>query len=92
MKSIEVNPVTNARHDELVRQRARKILQRQRILMGVKEYVYGALFCLMAVFGFMLESDGRTELVVGIVGMMLTLLVILLIHFTEEEDEAYGAE
>lgn len=87
MKSIEVNPVTNARHDELVRQRARKILQRQRILMGVKEYVYGALFCLMAVFGFMLESDGRTELVVGIVGMFLTVLVALGVRYVEDETE-----
>lgn len=74
------------------KERAQKILQRQRIFAGLREYIYGALFCLMAVFGFMLESDGRTELVVGIVGMMLTVLVILLIHFTEEEDEAYGAE
>lgn len=87
MKSIEVNPVTNARHDELVRQRARKILQRQRILMGVKEYVYGVLFCLMAVFGFMLESDGRTELVVGIVGMFLTVLVALGVRYVEDETE-----
>lgn len=87
MKSIEVNPVTNARHDELVRQRARRILQRQRILMGVKEYVYGVLFCLMAVFGFMLESDGRTELVVGIVGMFLTVLVALGVRYVEDETE-----
>lgn len=87
MKSIEINPVTNARHDELVQQRARKILQRQRILMGVKEYVYGALFCLMAVFGFMLESDGRTELVVGIVGMFLTVLVALGVRYVEDEIE-----
>lgn len=85
MKSIEVNPVTNARHDELVRQRARKILQRQRILMGVKEYVYGALFCLMAVFGFMLESDGRVELVIGVIGMLVTVLVALMIRYLEEE-------
>ena len=74
------------------KERAQKILQRQRIFAGLREYIYGALFCLMAVFGFMLESDGRTELVVGIVGMMLTVLVILLIHFTEEEDETYGSE
>ncbi len=85
MKSIEVNPVTNARHDELVRQRARKILQRQRILMGVKEYVYGALFCLMAVFGFMLESDGGVELVIGVIGMLVTVLVALMIRYLEEE-------
>lgn len=74
------------------KERAQKILQRQKLFDSLREYIYGALFCLMAVFGFMLESDGRTELVVGIVGMMLTVLVILLIHFTEEEDEAYGAE
>lgn len=85
MKSIEINPVTNARHDELVRQRARKILQRQRILMGVKEYVYGALFCLMAVFGFMLESDGRVELVIGVIGMLVTVLVALMTRYLEEE-------
>ena len=75
-----------------VKERAEKIVRRQQLFSRFREYIYGALFCLMAVFGFMLESDGRAELVVGIVGMMLTLLVILLIHFTEEEDEAYGAE
>lgn len=87
MKSIEVNPVTNARHDELVRQRARKILQRQQLFSRFREYVYGALFCLMAVFGFMLESDGRTELVVGIVGMFLTVLVALGVRYVEDETE-----
>lgn len=75
-----------------VKERAEKIVRRQQLFSRFREYIYGALFCLMAVFGFMLESDGRTELVVGIVGMFLTVLVILLIHFTEEEDEAYGAE
>lgn len=87
MKSIEVNPVTNARHDELVRQRARKILQRQKLFDSLREYIYGALFCLMAVFGFMLESDGRTELVVGIVGMFLTALVALGVRYVEDETE-----
>ena len=75
-----------------VKERAEKIVRRQQLFSRFREYIYGALFCLMAVFGFMLESDGRVELVVGIVGMFLTVLVILLIHFTEEEDEAYGAE
>ena len=67
------------------KERAQKILQRQRILMGVKEYVYGALFCLMAVFGFMLESDGRGELVIGVIGMLVTVLVALMIRYLEEE-------
>lgn len=75
-----------------VKERAEKIVRRQQLFSRFREYIYGTLFCLMAVFGFMLESDGRTELAIGIVGMMLTVLVILLIHFTEEEDEAYGAE
>lgn len=87
MKSIEVNPVMNARHDELVRQRARKILQRQQLFSRFREYVYGVLFCLMAVFGFMLESDGRTELVVGIVGMLVTVLVALGVRYVEDEAE-----
>ena len=74
MKSIEVNPVTNARHDELVRQRARKILQRQRILMGVKEYVYGALALVWIFFAMLIASDGM--IAVGVVGSVLVGLVI----------------
>lgn len=69
------------------KERAQKILQRQKLFDSLREYIYGALFCLMAVFGFMLESDGRTELVVGIVGMFLTVLVALGVRYVEDETE-----
>lgn len=70
-----------------VKERAQKIVRRQQLFSRFREYVYGALFCLMAVFGFMLESDGRTELVVGIVGMFLTVLVALGVRYVEDETE-----
>lgn len=69
------------------KERAQKILQRQKLFDSLREYIYGVLFCLMAVFGFMLESDGRTELVVGIVGMFLTVLVALGVRYVEDETE-----
>lgn len=69
------------------KERAQKILQRQKLFDSLREYIYGALFCLMAVFGFMLESDGRTELVVGIVGMFLTVLVALGVRYVEDKTE-----
>ena len=70
-----------------VKERAEKIVRRQQLFSRFREYIYGALFCLMAVFGFMLESDGRTELVVGIVGMFLTVLVALGVRYVEDETE-----
>lgn len=69
------------------KERAQKILQRQKLFDSLREYIYGALFCLMAVFGFMLESDGRTELLIGIVGMFLTVLVALGVRYVEDETE-----
>lgn len=70
-----------------VKERAEKIVRRQQLFSRFREYIYGALFCLMAVFGFMLESDGRTELAIGIVGMFLTVLVALGVRYVEDETE-----
>ena len=70
-----------------VKERAEKIVRRQQLFSRFREYVYGVLFCLMAVFGFMLESDGRTELLIGIVGMFLTVLVALGVRYVEDEIE-----
>lgn len=67
------------------KERAQKILQRQKLFDSLREYIYGALFCLMAVFGFMLESDGGVELVIGVIGMLVTVLVALMIRYLEEE-------
>ena len=68
-----------------VKERAEKIVRRQQLFSRFREYIYGALFCLMAVFGFMLESDGRVELVIGVIGMLVTVLVALMIRYLEEE-------
>lgn len=73
--------------EEIIKQRAQRIVRRQQLLNRFREYIYGVLFCLMTVFGFMLESDGRTELVVGIVGMFLTVLVALGVRYVEDETE-----
>ena len=67
------------------KERAQKILQRQKLFDSLREYIYGVLFCLMAVFGFMLESDGGVELVIGVIGMLVTVLVALMIRYLEEE-------
>ena len=67
------------------KERAQKILQRQKLFDSLREYIYGALFCLMTVFGFMLESDGRVGLVIGVIGMLVTVLVALMIRYLEEE-------
>ena len=68
-----------------VKERAEKIVRRQQLFSRFREYIYGALFCLMAVFGFMLESDGGVELVIGVIGMLVTVLVALMIRYLEEE-------
>ena len=68
-----------------VKERAEKIVRRQQLFSRFREYIYGALFCLMAVFGFMLESDGEVELVIGVIGMLVTVLVALMIRYLEEE-------
>ena len=73
--------------EEIIKQRAQRIVRRQQLFSRFREYVYGVLFCLMAVFGFMLESDGRTELLIGIVGMFLTVLVALGVRYVEDEIE-----
>ena len=72
-------------NEEIIRQRAEKIVRRQQLFSRFREYIYGALFCLMAVFGFMLESDGRVELVIGVIGMLVTVLVALMIRYLEED-------
>ena len=71
--------------EEIIKQRAQRIVRRQQLLNRFREYIYGVLFCLMAVFGFMLESDGGVELVIGVIGMLVTVLVALTIRYLEEE-------
>lgn len=68
-----------------VKERAQRIVRRQQLFSRFREYIYGVLFCLMTVFGFMLESDGRVELVIGVIGMLVTVLVALMIRYLEEE-------